>query len=543
MPVLRLATAALLAATAGWSSSRAGRHQLLQHLAHHHPTKRRDRQYSAQPAGDRAHAHPRPGGHHEDRDQHRRPTLPSHTRRQRRQPRPHRPASTITGYDSDHGGGVDKSRPLRYPAVPGRSTGRSRPRRGRRRGRMPPATTSSCTTATSPTTTESSRRGPGGGGRWGAHRRHAGPGHRNSRDASTAERQRHADPDALGRTKSVPVVPGRPNLLRPCPRRLGLPALTRQDTTRPDILGHILGHLRTRSSVRHPGTSKPPTAFPLVGGPSSVSTQSAPEGIRTPNLLIRSNSIDPTPTEAAGPQTKPDQMFAQVTGVRTPRAGPVGVVTEPRSRGILGHILATRGPVNYPSGWAIEPTAPRLTVPPPEQASETSQAEALQGLGRGEPSAALRTHAGLSSHITGRPVPSSTQPDHTLPEHCLDYRYAGTDDEDAGTRPLLHAKHLTFVSGSNACLQGMMTTGCCAIPLGYRYRPSGKNGRRDRVRAAQAGRATASRSLSLSRPRTHCTSSADPAGAVSRARGESRARGALEGEYRYIQDRPPPGAR
>ena len=92
-----------------------------------------------------------------------------------------------------------------------------------------------------------------------------------------------------------------------------------------------------------PGTSKPPTAFPLVGGPSSVSTQSAPEGIRTPNVLIRSNSIDPTPTEAARPQTKSGRMFAQVTGVRTRRGGPGRGVTEPRSRGILGHILGHRG--------------------------------------------------------------------------------------------------------------------------------------------------------------------------------------------------------
>ncbi len=42
-----------------------------------------------------------------------------------------------------------------------------------------------------------------------------------------------------------------------------------------------------------PDTSKPPTAFPLIGGPSSVSTQSAPEGIRTPNLLIRSQMLYP----------------------------------------------------------------------------------------------------------------------------------------------------------------------------------------------------------------------------------------------------------
>ena len=30
----------------------------------------------------------------------------------------------------------------------------------------------------------------------------------------------------------------------PCPGCLGLPDLSRQDTTWPDILGHILGHLR-----------------------------------------------------------------------------------------------------------------------------------------------------------------------------------------------------------------------------------------------------------------------------------------------------------
>ena len=130
------------------------------------------------------------------------------------------------------------------------------------------------------------------------------------------------------------VRPGRapsPQTSDPCPSLLGLPDLTRQDTTRPDILGHILGHLKSPIGVHHPGTSKPPTAFPLVGGPSSVSTQSAPEGIRTPNLLIRSNSIDPTPTEAARPQTKPRQMFAQVTGVRTRQGGPGRDVTEPRS--------------------------------------------------------------------------------------------------------------------------------------------------------------------------------------------------------------------
>ena len=81
-------------------------------------------------------------------------------------------------------------------------------------------------------------------------------------------------------------------------------------------------HRPLRQAIRMPGTSKPPTAFPLVGGPSSVSTQSAPGGIRTPNLLIRSNSIDPTRAEAARPQTRPGQVSAQVTGVRTRQGGP-----------------------------------------------------------------------------------------------------------------------------------------------------------------------------------------------------------------------------
>ena len=41
-----------------------------------------------------------------------------------------------------------------------------------------------------------------------------------------------------------------------------------------------------------PGTSKPPAAFPLAGA-RRLSQQSAPEGIRTPNLLIRSQMLYP----------------------------------------------------------------------------------------------------------------------------------------------------------------------------------------------------------------------------------------------------------
>ena len=39
--------------------------------------------------------------------------------------------------------------------------------------------------------------------------------------------------------------------------------------------------------------ARPPPAFPLVRGLSSVSTQSAPGGIRTPNLLIRNQMLYP----------------------------------------------------------------------------------------------------------------------------------------------------------------------------------------------------------------------------------------------------------
>lgn len=57
---------------------------------------------------------------------------------------------------------------------------------------------------------------------------------------------------------------------------------------------------------------------------------------------------------------------------------------------------------------------------------------------------------GISSVIAGRPVPSSTQPDHTLPS-TTSISYAGTDDEDGDTRPALDAKHLTLMTGRRAC--------------------------------------------------------------------------------------------
>ena len=132
------------------------------------------------------------------------------------------------------------------------------------------------------------------------------------------------------RTWSDPVVPRCPNLLTHFPDFSG----SRPDPPGHDPARHFGSHFgspQTPIDVRHPDTSKPPTAFPLVGGLSSVSTQSAPEGIRTPNLLIRSNSIGPTRAESARPQTKPGGMFVQVTGVRTRQGGAGRGVTDLRS--------------------------------------------------------------------------------------------------------------------------------------------------------------------------------------------------------------------
>jgi hypothetical protein len=76
-------------------------------------------------------------------------------------------------------------------------------------------------------------------------------------------------------------------------------------------------------TVRMPGTSKPPTAFPLAGGPSSVSTQSAPEGIRTPNLLIRSQMLYPL-------------SYGRQSRVRATREHTTGGPAAPRNRGAAG---------------------------------------------------------------------------------------------------------------------------------------------------------------------------------------------------------------
>ena len=94
------------------------------------------------------------------------------------------------------------------------------------------------------------------------------------------------------RATSDQVVPCRRNHLTHFPAFSGhRPDPPGHDSTR--HFGSHFGSPCDPKSVHHPDTSKPPTAFPLAGGPSSVSTQSAPEGIRTPNLLIRSQMLYP----------------------------------------------------------------------------------------------------------------------------------------------------------------------------------------------------------------------------------------------------------
>ena len=103
-----------------------------------------------------------------------------------------------------------------------------------------------------------------------------------------------------------------------------------------------------------PDGAKAPTAHPQVRAFILCLNTERARRDSTPNLLIRSNSIDPTEAEAARPQTKPRQLFAQVTGLRTRQGGAGRGVTELRSRGILGHILGHHGRL-----WA-HPARPRF---------------------------------------------------------------------------------------------------------------------------------------------------------------------------------------
>ena len=61
----------------------------------------------------------------------------------------------------------------------------------------------------------------------------------------------------------------------------------------PGLLSRLLSVAIDVVRRRVPGNESGPAAFPLAGPVPSVSTQSAPEGIRTPNLLIRSQMLYP----------------------------------------------------------------------------------------------------------------------------------------------------------------------------------------------------------------------------------------------------------
>jgi hypothetical protein len=131
-----------------------------------------------------------------------------------------------------------------------------------------------------------------------------------------------------------PVPPGLPcGQIRPdpagCPHDSSVSPPDPRHSRR--ILGPFWGPMPPQALSGCRTERRPRPRIRRSGPSSSVSTQSAPEGIRTPNLLIRSNSLDPTRAEAARPQTKPGQMFAQVTGVQTRQDGPGRGVTEPIS--------------------------------------------------------------------------------------------------------------------------------------------------------------------------------------------------------------------
>ena len=126
--------------------------------------------------------------------------------------------------------------------------------------------------------------------------------------------------------RSNQVAPGRLNLLTHFPGFSG----PRPDPTGPDLARHFGSHFGSPQVpiyVRHPDTSKPPTAFPLAGGPSSVSTQSAPEGIRTPNLLIRRHARGPNRRESRCLVPTSTMAFPQVKCLVAAQVGFGRIVT------------------------------------------------------------------------------------------------------------------------------------------------------------------------------------------------------------------------
>ncbi len=84
------------------------------------------------------------------------------------------------------------------------------------------------------------------------------------------------------------------------------------------------------------GQSKAPAAFLLAGARPPVSTQCAPEGIRTPNLLIRRPNPAPKRPARRRRGTTLLQSFPQVRAPETPPDGPGRIVTETRLRRTFG---------------------------------------------------------------------------------------------------------------------------------------------------------------------------------------------------------------
>ncbi len=132
--------------------------------------------------------------------------------------------------------------------------------------------------------------------------------------------------------------------------------LFRDRPNRRERPGPFLGLLAHARAGFAPGTSKPPTALWLIGGPSSVSTQSAPEAIRSPSLLIRRHARGPdrhesrclVPTARATlPQVKclvaAQVGVGRIVTVSTPNRT-LGPILGPGGDGLGGRVFDSEGP-------------------------------------------------------------------------------------------------------------------------------------------------------------------------------------------------------
>ncbi len=137
-------------------------------------------------------------------------------------------------------------------------------------------------------------------------------GHGRKTDAHDAhsiaiDRRPHRGPAGAGRRRRAPQVDG------PQATVLDLPL------DGAAVSGSHSGYHDAPNDHPAAGHEKAPAASPLVGGRSSVSTQSAPEGIRTPNLLIRSQMLYPL---SYGRPLRSRATTVQTTGA--PPGGEIG---------------------------------------------------------------------------------------------------------------------------------------------------------------------------------------------------------------------------